>query len=856
MKKILTVVLTISGVVLPAALHAAEPDQVKLEFFEKKVRPILVNHCYACHSADTKPAGLLRLDDRNGALRGGQSGAAIVPGDPEKSLLLLRVSHQDPKRRMPKEGEALSGGQIADLTAWIKDGAAWPVEKLPARLGHAEAVYERIRTHHWAFQPVTDPKVPAVSRRSWPTTDVDRFILAKLEEKKLTPASDATPLALIRRVTYDLTGLPPTPAEIDAFLNDRSPDGYQRLVDRLLASPRFGERWGRHWLDVARYGESSGPSRNIPYPHAWKYRDYVIDAVNRDLPYNRFLREQIAGDLLPSATTADRDRQLTATGFLALGPKDVNQRFVERFIMDNVAEQIDTLTRSTLALTVGCARCHDHKFDPIPTADYYAIAGILTSTDDAVGVRSKMGGAGLDYYDPQMLVRLASYVPTAKPEDVAKLQAEVKAAQTEWEAIRGTPEGLALGPNGKPKQQPYRLKWERLQAQLLALTDPAEHGYAVHGLREGKQIADTSIRIRGEAERIGTTVPRGFPTAFLVPGAPAINPAQSGRLELAEWLTNERNPLTSRVIVNRVWQHLFGQGIVSTVDNFGTTGDQPSHPELLDHLATRFVREGWSIKTLVRELVESRTYRLSSQGVAAYREIDPANRLLWRHSPRRLEAEELRDSILASAGTLELQPPSGPPGQRLKMIEMRDNGPQSAAIQEAADRSRVRSIYLPLLRGVTPSALAAFDPVSQTMVTGQRDSTTVPAQALFLLNSAFVRQQSLALAERLLAERNESDTARIGEAYRLTVGRSPKPQEIARAQHFIAQYSASYRPDPVAPTPIAVVAKPAPIIEEDDMQRTEYLPSEPEVRPRNASAAAWMSFLQALYASAEFRFVF
>ena len=417
------------------------------------------------------------------------------------------------------------------------------------------------------------------------------------------------------------------------------------------------------------------------------------------------------------------------------------------------------------------------------------------------------------------------------------------------------PEGLALGPNGKPKQQPYRLKFERLQAQLLAFTDPAAHGYAVHGLREGKSIADTSIRIRGEAERIGPTVPRGFLTAFTVQGTPAINPAQSGRLQLAQWLTSPRNPLTSRVIVNRVWQHLFGQGIVTTVDNFGTTGDQPSHPELLDHLATQFVREGWSVKTLVRELVLSRTYRLSSQATASYREIDPANHLLWRHSPRRLDAEEVRDSILATAGALQLERPSGTPAQQLKMIEMRDNGPQSLSIHEAADRSTVRSVYLPLLRGVTPSALAAFDPVSQTMVTGQRDSTTVPTQALFLLNSSFVRRQSLALADRLLSERSATDAGRIRDAYRLTVGRLPNPQEVTRAQNFIAQYSASYQAASPASAPVTVVAKPVPAVEGDDMDRTEYVPTETIVQPGNPQAAAWMSLVQALYASAEFRFV-
>ena len=560
------------------------------ELFETKVRPILVSHCYACHSADTKPAGGLRVDDYAGILRGGQSGPAVVPGDPEKSLLMQRVRHENPKRRMPKEGDPLTAAEIADLAAWIKGGAPWPVESVDVKAAAYTASYERIRAHHWAFQPVRDPKPPTVEKSAWPINDVDRFILAKIEPTHLSPVADASRLTLIRRLTYDLTGLPPAPAEIEAFLTDRSSAAYTRLVDRLLASPRFGERWGRHWLDVARYGESSGPSRNIPYPHAWRYRDYVIDAVNRDVPYARFLQEQIAGDLLPAATAAERDRLLTATGFLALGPKDVNQRFEERFVMDNAAEQIDTLTRSTLALTVGCARCHDHKFDPIPTADYYALAGIFTSTDDAVGVRSKMGGAGLDYYEPKMLVQLASFVPPVPNEETRKLDAAIAAAKKEWEAIRDSREGLALGPDGKPRQQAYRVKWQSLQAKLLDLTDPGARGYAVHGLRESQHIGDTAIRVRGEAERRGPIVPRGFPTAFAVPDAPKIDPAHSGRLQLAIWLTSPHNPLASRVMVNRIWQHLFDRGIVSTLDNFGTTGESPSHPELLDYLATRFVR--------------------------------------------------------------------------------------------------------------------------------------------------------------------------------------------------------------------------------------------------------------------------
>ncbi len=844
------------AILLAPFLVSAAPTAQQIEFFEKKVRPLLVNNCYACHAADTKPAGGLRVDDRNGLLRGGDSGAAVVPGEAARSQLVLRIQHADPKRRMPKEGAPLSASQIADLTAWINDGAAWPVEQVTLAKTPV-AAYERLKARHWALQPVANPAVPAVKNTAWPVADLDRFVLAKLEGKQLAPVAEASRLTLIRRLTYDLTGLAPTPTEIDAFLADRSPEAYVKLVDRLLASARFGERWGRHWLDVARYGESTGPSRNIPYPHAWRYRDYVIDAVQRDVPFNRFLEEQIAGDLLPAADHAERDRLQIATGFLALGPKDVNQRFKERFLMDNVAEQIDTVTRSTLAMTVGCARCHDHKFDPIPTADYYALAGIFTSTDDAAGVRSKMGGAGLDYYDPKMLIRLASYRPAEPSEKLKQLEAEVAVAKKAWDEIRGTPEGLKLAANGRPTQQPYRLRYEKLQGELLLLTDPASYGFAVHGAREAAQVADTAIRLRGEAERLGPEVPRGFLSAVNVPGAAPVDRAQSGRLQLAQWIASDRNPLTARVIVNRVWQHLFGQGIVSTVDNFGLTGDRPTHPELLDHLATGFVAQGWHVKQLVRRIVLSRTYRLGSDAPAVHREADPANRLLWRHAPRRLEAEEIRDSLLAAAGQLNLHPAPGSPAQALRMIEMPDNGVESRTLHQQADASLVRSVYLPLLRGVTPHTLEAFDPVTQTLVTGQREATTVPTQALFLLNSSFVRRQALALSEQLRTAKSPRE--RIRQAYRLILNREPNAVEVARAQKFVDEFESAYAVTPaLPPKPTAVATKPAAPtapLDPDNIDRADYIAIDPPVEPGNASTAAWMSFAQALFSSAEFRFV-
>lgn len=852
--------LWLSATLVSPWLHAADPETAKIEFFEKKIRPILADNCYTCHAADTKPSGNLRVDDRNGLLTGGDSGPAVVAGDPSASVLLQRIVHSDPKKIMPKEGDKLSAAQIADLTTWIQDGAVWPRERIPASLTAPNPEMEALKKKHWAWQPLTQPAVPAVKDAQWPEGDVDRFVLAKLEDQQLPPVADADRITLIRRVTYDLTGLPPAPQEIEDFLHDRSSTAFARVVDRLLEAPAFGERWGRHWLDVARYGESTGPSRNIPYPHAWKYRDYVIDAVRRDVPFDRFLQEQIAGDLLPAQNNHERDRLLTATGFLALGVKDVNQRFKVRFIMDNVDEQIDAVTRSTLALTVTCARCHDHKFDPIRMTDYYALAGIFTSTENGAGVRNKMGGGGLDYYAPANLVRLSGSPPPAPPEKVKELEAKLAEAKKAWEGIRGTPAGLKPAADGRPTQRPFRLRFEALQNELHDLTDPAAQGFVVHGVRDSQQIADTEIRLRGEAERLGPTIPRGYLTTFTVPNAPQIPKEQSGRLQLAQWLTSPQNPLTARVIVNRIWQHLFGTGIVSTVDNFGINGALPSHPELLDHLAGEFIRQGWSTKKLVRELTLSHAYRLGSSAPDRHLEADPANRFVWRHSPRRLSAEELRDSMLAISGKL-VPKEEVSPVTKLRMVEMRDNGPEAAGIHIAADSGLQRSLYLPLLRGVTPKSLEAFDPVDQTLVSGERANTTVPMQALFLLNSSFVQQQSLALAERVLKLPAEQ---RLSYIWQLTLGREPSATDEKRAVRFIAEQAASHVPTPKspAPKPAAVIAAATeagaaaiPPANADDVDRTAAAIPEVEAVPADAKSAAWMSLAQALYASAEFRFI-
>ena len=836
-----------------------------MEFFEKQVRPLLVNHCYNCHSADTKPSGGLRVDDLNGLLTGGDEGPAMVAGDPEKSLLLKRLRHADVKKRMPQESDPLSGEQIAILEQWIKDGAAWPRERIPASLGRTKAEYEELKAKHWAWQPLAQPGMPAVQNTAWPRSDVDHFVLAALEANQLPPVADADRLTLIRRLTFDLTGLPPTPQEIAAFQNDASPSASETLVDRLLESPGFAEHWARHWLDVARYGESTGPSRNVPYPHAWKYRNYVIDALQRDVPLDRFIHEQIAGDLLAADSPAERDRLLTATGFLALGSKDVNQRFKTRFLMDNADEKIDTVTRSVLGLTVSCARCHDHKFDPIPITDYYALAGIFTSTDDCAGVRNKMGGGGLDYYDPSMLVKLSTEIPAPPEADIAKLKMEVEEAKKAWDAIRGTPEGLKPAANGQPTQRPFRLKYEKLEAELRAQTDPAARGHVVHGAREAKMISDTEVRIRGEAERLGPKVPRGFLSIPAMAAVPTIEPTQSGRLQLAQWLTSPANPLTPRVQANRIWAHLFGRGLVSSVDNFGVKGDAPSHPELLDFLANQLMSGGWSLKKFVRSLVLTRAYQLSSAKSEPQHEKDPDNRFLWRHTPRRLSAEELRDAILTSTEHLQGKPAEGSASMTLKMIEMLDNGAEAKQIHKAVESARYRSLYLPLLRGVTPAPLDAFDPVSQSLVTGKRDTTTVPTQALFLMNGSFVREQSLAFAERVSSENERFDTEWIHQLYLRILSRPCTEQELIRASDFLTDYASLFRqskdgavtaPSVAAdPSGEAAISETPPAANPDDIDRPVFVPPPNTIQPKDAKAAAWMNLIQALYASAEFRFV-
>ena len=886
--------LVFSSVILgsglfPSTARAADTDKAAaIAFFETKIRPLLVNNCYTCHSANTNSRGELRVDDINGLLNGGASGPAVVPGDPGKSLLITAVSHAEKSLKMPPK-KKLTDEQIADLTRWVQEGAAWPAVEAVKTVGKSNEKYDKLRKEHWAWQPVKSPSVPQPKDASWPRDDIDRFILAKLEEQGLKPVRDADKATLIRRVSFDLTGLPPTVEEIDAFQNDESPDAYARLVDRLLASPAYGERWARHWLDVARFGESTGSSRNLPFPHAWRYRDYVIDAFTNDKPFDRFIQEQVAGDLLPAKSEAEADTNKIATGFLAVGVKDVNQRFKVRYIMENVDEQIDTVSRAVLGLTVSCARCHDHKFDPIPTSDYYALAGIFRSSDLCAGLKNKMGGSGLDYYDTDMLIVLGDS-KKGNPEHEKKVAAAteaLKVAKAEFRRLLDDPEGDVKTESGRPKRFVAYFAMMKCQNDLIELKDPAAQGAKIaQGVRDAKTIADTEIRVRGEAEKLGPVVPRGFLSVLDIPEIAKPGPSQSGRLELAQWLTSPKNPLTPRVLANRVWRHLFEQGLVKSVDNFGFKGDTASHPELLDHLAGRFVQNGWSVKSLVRAIVLSRAYQLDSESSEKNSAVDPSNRFVWRHAPRRLDAEEIHDAALVVAGKLDATRPEASPAKDFKVIELPNNGVQARDLREKARDSRHRGIYFPLLRGIIPTSLEVFDFAEQGMVTGSRDTTTVATQALYLLNDPFVRLRAHDLADRLLAQTDLDDLARVNRAYRLALGRWATSDEADRARNFLADYENTVsgtwkddiaekpekpqQPEKAEPAAVAVVAnaggnaggaapavpkKPAAPVNPDEIIMMDHPERDVRIRASNPKAEAWASFCQALLGSAEFRYV-
>lgn len=859
------------------ALQQDKPDPAGVDFFEKKIRPVLVNSCYECHSAESeKVKGGLALDTRLGMRLGGDSGPAVVPGDLRASLLMEAIRYHNNDFAMPpqKSDGKLADEVIKDFEQWVRMGAPDPRDGAATVVNKQEAW--KTAQDWWAWQPPKKSPAPAVQDKAWPQNDVDRFILSALEEKGLQPVGDADKFTLLRRVTFDLTGLPPRALDLSDWSNPTDPTDhdYTALVDRLLDSPHFGERFGRHWLDVARYAESTGKDINLAFPHAWRYRNYVIAAFNQDKPYDQFLREQLAGDLIPAKNDTQRAEQLIATGFLALGTKSINEANPRQFALDLADEQIDTVTQAFLGVTAACARCHDHKFDPISQREYYSLAGIFLSTDTRYGTFfAAQNRNATKLMELPKGAREPVHKRVLTPEERRRKQAEldrmiqeaddlaaatfgqpmrsfggreprnqqlllllrmnqIGLLETELESFdaQGNKRPLAMGvldhPTYREENRKRRRETPRYESstpqQAIAPRYLDRYGRFARP-PEFQVITDSPVYARGEVDLSGEKVPRGFLSLFTHEVPPQIPADSSGRRELAEWMLAESNPLTARVMVNRVWQWLFGQGLVNTPDNFGTTGGQPANQALLDTLAVKFRESGWSVKSLVRAIVLSRAYQLSSDYDEKNYTADPENELVWRMSKRRLDAESMRDAILAVSDQLDPEPQLGSP------IAERGEGPIGVFQQfpnagvpedelvEAGTLSHARSVYLPIARGMVPDALAVFDFAEPGFVMGRREVTNVPEQALYMLNSPMLATAAQKLAERVLAAHPTTapQAQRVQFAYGLVFSRSPCESEQTAASKFFAKFP----------------------------------------NQSNSATTSWTSFCRALLASAEFRYL-
>src|SRR5579875_2679374 len=718
---------------LSTALFAAPPANPQaVEFFEKHVRPVLATKCQSCHGPKRQQGGL-RLDSHAALLKGSDNGPVVVPGQPDKSLLVKAIRY-DGDVQMPPKGK-LSDEAIAHLTEWVKMGAPWPEETVKADASSLSVA--EVRRTHWAFGPVKKPSPPAVKKADWVKTPIDAFVLAGLEAKGLMPAPGADRRTLIRRVTQDLHGLPPTPEEVAAFESDRSLDAYARLVDRLLASPRYGERWGRHWLDVARYADSKGYvfQEERRYPFAYTYRDYVICAFNEDLPYDQFILQQLAADQLPLGE--DR-RPLAALGFLTLGRRFLNN------IHDIIDDRIDVTMRGLQALTVGCARCHDHKFDPIPQKDYYSLYGIFASSEE-----------------PKELPLIATPRQTAELAAFEKELAQRKAAVEKYRQEHK--DEIAKG-NRKFRDGLRALEAKVEEWQANSPIAPPRAMVLID-----KPMPQTPhVFLRGNPNNPGPEVPRQF--LEVVAGEKRQPFRQgSGRLELARAIVDRKNPLTARVLVNRVWLHHFGAGLVRTPSDFGLRGDPPTHPELLDWLAATFMDNGWSIKKLHRLILLSNTYQQASSCDPRLREMDPDNRFLGRMNRQRLDFEAMRDSLLFVAGRLDTT-------MRGRAVEL--------TTQPFSTR---RTVYGFIDRQNLPGLFRTFDFASPDTSSPQRYTTTVPQQALFLMNSPFVLEQARYFLQRPDVAGQAKEEAKINRMYQIAYGRVAQADEMELGLRFLAE---------------------------------------------------------------------
>ncbi len=788
---------------LPLSALADEPSTAGFnERFEKKVRPVLAERCWQCHGPQ-KTKGGLRLDSAEALAKGGDTGPSIVPGKPEESLLIEVVRyHTDLK--MPPKGK-LPEAEILELVEWVKSGANWPAGEAAAAASStstapAKPTMPPLNDPFWAFQPRTDPAPPEVKNSDGAKSPIDRFLLASLEKKGLAPAPPTDKRTLIRRATYDLIGLPPSPEDVQAFLDDPAPEAFAKVIDRLLASPRYGERWGRHWLDLARYADSNGMDENMAQANAWRYRDYVIRAFNADRPYDQFLKEQIAGDLMPSSDDeAVRNDRLTATAFLVLGPKMLAEDDPMKMEMDIIDEQVDTVGRVFMGLTIGCARCHDHKFDPIPTADYYGLAGIFKSTktmenhkvvamwnERAVPTRAELDAS-------EAHKKEAAHRKETLNQQVKQVESELLAGSRDRLAgaleLARRPDRLALiaGFLQQPQFAGFttltslaRIKHDReALAQFEKAAPPIPKTMGV----EDRTPAHLRVHLRGNHLTLGEEVPRRFPQVLGGERGKVTDLARSGRLELAEWLARGDHPLTARVMINRIWLGHFGEGILRSPDNFGHLGDRPDHPELLDWLANRFVESGWSIKAMHRLIMLTSAYQMSTRNNPDAALADPDNRLLWHYARRRLEAESLRDAILSVSG--ELDPTMGGSLLPTKNHAYVNNTETGGDLNYNVNR---RSVYLPIIRSGLYNVFQAFDFADPSASNGKRTPTTVAPQALFMMNDKLVLRCSEALGKRLLARSDLDNPGRIRQLYLTAYGRPATDKEVDRAEGYLRRF--------------------------------------------------------------------
>ena len=742
------------AVSLAVAVDTITPNAEQLEFFENKVRPLLADKCYRCHSAKAEEkeklkAGLF-LDSRAGLLKGGDSGSALTPGDPSKSFLVEAVNYRNEDMEMPPKGK-LKEEQIKILTDWVKMGAPWPGADTTSEIAQAQPKeaydWDRFRREHWSFKPVVKSDLPPVENRSWPRSPIDYYTLSKLEAKNLEPNVSAEKRILIRRAYLDLTGLPPTPEQVEEFLEDVAVNAFEKVVDRLLASDHYGERWARHWLDVARYSDGLGGfGDNRALPDAWRYRDWVVNALNSDMPYNKFVSRQISGDVI------DDHPDPVATGFFVVGPSYSSDggdpEAKAQAQAETLSDRVDTFSRAFLGLTTACARCHDHKFDPITTQDYYAIAGIFKNT--RIGEHPLVPQAIVDAYrgGQDAIKNQNNAVNQFLNDESKRLKIERKDIEK------------SMGEEAKKKVATMRAELDRLKKVA-----PKKYETA-HVLQEaGKN--NMHVALRGDLRKKGELVPRRF-IQILAGESPPPYTEGSGRRELAQSVTAPDNPLTARVIVNRVWQWHFGKALVRTPSNFGVLGEKPTHPQLLDWLAHDFVEHGWSLKRLHRQIMLSSTWQMSSRFDKEKFTVDGDNHFLWRMNPRRLEVEAWRDSLLAVTGELDQRVGGKPDGEIL--------------------RSKRRTLYATISRTgdrfESDAFLRLFDFPAAVSTSASRPTSTVPQQYLFMMNSPFMNERARTLGDHLNGL-NEPTSDRIKKAYQQLYSRYPDPAETELGKQWL-----------------------------------------------------------------------